>query len=248
MAYAKKHAIEVDFASQNNKAPWSMDANLLHVSYEGGQLEDIWQPPPEDMWRMTQSALEAPDEPEEMVLDFSKGDPIAINEQGLDPAALLTELNLSAGRHGIGRIDIVENRYLGMKSRGCYETPGGTILWKAHRAMESICLDRESQYLKDSWINQYARLVYDGYWFSPERKMLQAAIDQCQETVNGRVKLRLYKGLVSVLGRSAPEGSSLYQANLASFEDDQGAYDQSDATGFIALNALRLRTLASRDK
>lgn len=246
MDYAHKHNIAVDFAAQSGRAPWSMDANLLHISYEGGQLEDAAVAPPPDMWRMTVAPEQAPDEGIEIELAFAGGDPVALNGHKLDAAPMLAELNRLGGSHGIGRVDIVENRYLGMKSRGCYETPGGTILWKAHRAMESLTLDRESQYLKDSWVSLYARLVYDGYWFAPERQMLQKAIDFSQQFVEGSVRLRLYKGSITVLGRTATKDNSLYDARLASFEDDDGGYDQADATGFIRLNALRLRALAGR--
>ena len=248
MDYAQSHDIPVDFANQSRRAPWSMDANLLHISYEGGQLEDAWQAPPPEMWRLTVAPEQAPDEAEVIEIEFAGGDPVALNGERRDAAAMLGELNRLGGKHGIGRVDIVENRYLGIKSRGCYETPGGTILWKAHRAMESVTLDRESQHLKDSLIARYARLVYDGYWFAPERQMLQTAIDLSQKAVAGTVKLGLYKGNVSVLGRRAPATASLYDANLASFEDGGDGYDQSDATGFINLNALRLRALAKRGK
>ena len=246
MAYAQEHDIPVDFANQSGKAPWSMDANLLHISYEGGQLEDTTLPPPDDMWRMTTAPEQAPDKPEEVEIGFAAGNPVAINGESLPPAALLARLNQLAGKHGIGREDIVENRYLGMKSRGCYETPGGTVLWKAHRAMESLTLDRESQYLKDSWIPRYARLVYDGYWFAPERQMLQQAIDFSQRPVEGAVTLSLYKGNITIQSRHAPEAATLYDAAIASFENDGGDYNQADASGFITLNALRLKALAKR--
>ncbi len=245
MAYAEAHGIPVDFAKGKKKSPYSMDANLLHISYEGGGLEDPWWAPEEDMWRWTVSPQRAPDEPQDIVIGFEKGDAVAIDGERLSPAALLHRLNQLGGRHGIGRLDLVENRYVGMKSRGCYETPGGSILLRAHRAIESITLDREVAHLKDELMPRYASLIYNGYWWSPERRMLQAMIDQSQERVNGEVRLRLYKGSVMVTGRRS-ERDSLFSAAIATFEDDQGAYDQKDAEGFIKLNALRLRLAALR--
>ena len=223
-----------------------MDANLLHISYEGAVLEDPWTEPEEDMWRWSVSPEMAPDRGEEVVLGFEKGDPVSINDQPMSPASLLAELNTLGGRHGVGRLDIVENRYVGMKSRGCYETPGGTIMLKAHRALESITLDREVAHFKDSLIPKYADLVYNGYWWSPERKMMQSAIDESQTEVNGEVRLKLYKGSVSVTGRRSDR--SLFDEAIATFDDDAGAYNQKDAEGFIKLNALRLRTAAKRGR
>jgi argininosuccinate synthase len=223
-----------------------MDANLLHISYEGAILEDPWAEPEEDMWRWSVSPEAAPDQAEEIVLGFKNGDPVSINGQVMSPATLLAELNAIGGRHGIGRLDIVENRYVGMKSRGCYETPGGTIMLKAHRALESITLDREVAHFKDSLIAKYADLVYNGYWWSPERKMMQAAIDDSQAVVNGDVRLKLYKGSVAVTGRRSDQ--SLFDEAIATFEDDAGAYNQKDAEGFIKLNALRLRTAAKKGR
>ena len=244
MAYAERHGIEVD-KGPDGGSPYSMDANLLHVSYEGGDLEDPWTPANESMWTRTVAAEHAPDEPGYVDVDFSGGDPVAIDAKPLTPAVLLETLNELAGRHGVGRVDIVENRYVGIKSRGCYETPGGTVLAKAHRAMESLTLDREVQHLKDEMMPRYATLVYNGYWWSDERKMLQRMIDASQHPVSGTVRLKLYKGSVSVVGRKSP--MALYDEKIASFEEDGGAYDQSDATGFIKLNALRLRLAASRN-
>ncbi|MFZ5536370.1 MAG: argininosuccinate synthase [Pseudomonadota bacterium] len=245
MAYAEQHGIPVDFAKNKKKSPYSMDANLLHISYEGGGLEDPWWAPEEDMWRWTVSPEKAPDQAEDIVITFEKGDPVAINGERLSPAALLLKLNQLGGKHGIGRLDLVENRYVGMKSRGCYETPGGTILLKAHRAIESITLDREVAHLKDELMPRYASLIYNGYWWSPERRMMQTMIDASQERVNGEVRVRLYKGNVMVTGRRS-ERDSLFSASIATFEDDQGAYNQKDAEGFIKLNALRMRIAAQR--
>jgi argininosuccinate synthase len=222
-----------------------MDANLLHISYEGGVLEDPNFEPEDAMWRLTVAAEKAPNEPEYITIDYVTGDPVAINGNELSPAALLTELNRLAGEHGIGRQDLVENRYVGMKSRGCYETPGGTIMLKAHRAIESLCLDREVAHLKDDLMPRYAALVYNGYWFSPEREALQVLIDHTQQTVNGSVRLKLYKGSVMVVGRESPH-NSLFDATISTFEDDRGAYDQADAEGFIKLNALRMRIAAGK--
>ncbi|MGD9708890.1 MAG: argininosuccinate synthase [Halothiobacillaceae bacterium] len=245
MAYAEQHGIPVDFAKNKKKSPYSMDANLLHISYEGGGLEDPWWAPEEDMWRWTVSPEKAPDQAEDIVITFEKGDPVAIDGERLSPANLLLRLNQLGGKHGIGRLDLVENRYVGMKSRGCYETPGGTILLRAHRAIESITLDREVAHLKDELMPRYASLIYNGYWWSPERRMMQTMIDASQERVNGEVRVRLYKGNVMVTGRRS-ERDSLFSASIATFEDDQGAYNQKDAEGFIKLNALRMRIAAQR--
>jgi len=240
LAYAESHGIPVEMKRDGTKSPYSMDANLLHISYEGYDLEDPWTEPGGDMWRWTVSPEQAPDTPTLIELTYERGDIIAIDDQPMSPAEVLTELNRIGGENGIGRDDIVENRYVGMKSRGCYETPGGTIMLKAHRAMESLTLDREAAHLKDELMPRYATLVYNGYWFAPERDMLQAAIDQTQQVVNGVVRLKLYKGNVMVVGRKS-ESNSLFDESIATFEEDEGAYDQSDATGFIRLNALRLR-------
>lgn len=234
LAFAEAHGIPIE--KHGKKSPYSMDANLLHISYEGGILEDPWNEPEEDMWRWTNSIEDAPNEPEYITIDFEKGDPVAINGEGLTPANLLAKLNEYGNRHGIGRVDIVENRFVGMKSRGCYETPGGTILLKAHRAIESITLDREEAHLKDKLMPKYAELIYNGFWFSPEREMMQAAIDKTQENVNGTVRLKLHKGNVFVVGRKSP--NSLFAPEFSTFEEDQ-VYNQKDAEGFIKLNALR---------
>ncbi|MGY8813920.1 MAG: argininosuccinate synthase [Gammaproteobacteria bacterium] len=241
LEYAEKNGISVE-AKRNSGSPYSMDANLLHISYEGGELEDPWCEPEDEMWRWTTSVETAPDTAEYFEIEFEKGDPISINETPMTPAKLLKTLNEIGGRHGIGRADIVENRYVGMKSRGCYETPGGAILLKAHRAIESITLDRESAHLKDELMPKYASLIYNGYWWSPERLALQTLIDQTQIPVNGSVRLKLYKGNITVSGRRS-ESDSLFDASIATFEDDAGAYNQKDAEGFIKLNALRLRIL-----
>ncbi len=243
VAYADAHRIPVD-KNPAGRSQYSTDANLLHISYEGGQLEDPWIEPSDDMWRWTVALDKAPDESEHIELDFQQGDVIAINGEALSPAAVVLRLNELGSRHGIGRADIVENRYVGMKSRGCYETPGGTILLKAHRAMESLTLDREVAHLKDELMPRYASLIYNGYWWSPERQMLQQMIDASQATVTGRVRLKLCKGNVVVVGRQS-ENDSLFDERAATFEDDAGAYDQTDAAGFIKLNALRMR-IASR--
>jgi len=245
LAYCEQNNIPVE-QKRGKKSPYSMDANLLHISYEGAVLEDPWAEPEEDMWRWSVSPEAAPDQAEEIILGFRNGDPVSINGQAMSPATLLAELNAIGGRHGIGRLDIVENRYVGMKSRGCYETPGGTIMLKAHRALESITLDREVAHFKDSLIAKYADLVYNGYWWSPERKMMQAAIDESQAVVNGDVRLKLYKGSVAVTGRRSDQ--SLFDEAIATFEDDAGAYNQKDAEGFIKLNALRLRTAAKKGR
>ena len=244
VAYAERHRIPVEFQHQGAKSPYSMDANLLHVSYEGGVLEDPAVPPGEDIWCRTVAPEAAPDTPEELEVEFRGGDAMAVNGEALTPAGVLRRLNDLGGRHGVGRSDIVENRYVGMKSRGCYETPGGTILLKARRAMESITLDREVAHLKDELMPRYAALVYNGYWWSPERRAIQALLRETQKPVTGRVRLKLYKGGVSVLGRESK--TSLYDAGVVTFEDDRGAYDQADATGFIRLNALRLRLAGDR--
>ncbi|EKI2536263.1 argininosuccinate synthase [Campylobacter coli] len=235
LAYAQKHGI--DISKKKGKSPYSMDANLLHISYEGLVLEDPAHAPEEDMWRWSKSPKEAPNESEIIEFDFQKGDLVAINGEHLSPAGLLSKLNELGAKHGIGRLDIVENRYVGMKSRGCYETPGGTILLKAHRAIESITLDREAAHLKDELMPKYASLIYNGYWFSPERMMLQALIDESQKHANGRVKLELYKGNVMVIGRESAN-DSLFNAAYCTFEEDE-VYNQKDAAGFIKLNALR---------
>lgn len=242
--YAAKHGIPVEM-KRGEKSPYSMDANLLHISYEGGLLEDPWQEPEESMWRWSVSPEKAPNKPTYIELTYKKGDIVAINGKVMSPATVLESLNILGGANGIGRTDIVENRYVGMKSRGAYETPGGTIMQKAHRAIESITLDREVAHLKDDMMPRYASLIYNGYWWSPERRMLQEMIDTSQETVNGVVRLKLYKGNVSVVGRKS-DSDSLFDSSVATFEDDKGAYDQKDAEGFIRLNALRLRIAAKR--
>ena len=245
MAYCEAHQIPVDF-KKKKKSPYSMDANLLHISYEGGNLEDPWWEPEEDMWRWSVSPEAAPDAPTYITLTYEKGDVVAIDGEAMSPATVLARLNKLGGDNGIGRLDLVENRYVGMKSRGCYETPGGTILLKGHRAIESLTLDRESAHLKDSILSKYAELVYNGYWWSPERLALQKLIDGTQEYVNGDVRLKLYKGNVSVVGRKSDD--SLFDASIATFEDDAGAYNQKDAEGFIKLNALRLRIAAKKGR
>lgn len=244
MAYAEKHGIPVE-QKRGKKSPYSMDANLLHISYEGGILEDPWAGPEDDMWRWTVSPENAPDQPTIIELSYEKGDIVAIDGEAMSPAQVMEYLNKVAGVNGIGRDDIVENRYVGMKSRGCYETPAGTVMLKGHRAMESLTLDREVAHLKDELMPRYAKLIYNGYWWAPERKMLQTMIDASQVTVNGRVRLKLYKGNVMVEGRES-NSDSLFDANIATFEDDEGAYNQQDAEGFIKLNALRLRIAAKK--
>ena len=246
MAYCEEHEIPVDFSGKKKKSPYSMDANLLHISYEGGILEDPWAEPEEDMWRWSVSPEAAPDKPAYFNLTFEKGDPVAIDGKKMSPAELLAELNRLGGEHGVGRLDIVENRYVGMKSRGCYETPGGTILMRAHRSIESLTLDRESAHLKDSIMPRYAELIYNGYWWSPERLAMQKLIDETQLPVNGEVRIKLYKGSVTPVGRRSDD--SLFDAAIATFEDDAGAYDQKDAEGFIKLNALRLRIAARKGR
>ncbi len=246
MAYCEQHNIPVDFSSKKKKSPYSMDANLLHISYEGGNLEDPYWEAEEDMWRWSVSPEAAPDKPTYIELGYKNGDPVTLEGKELSPATMLETLNKLAGDNGIGRLDLVENRYVGMKSRGCYETPGGTILLRAHRAIESITLDREVAHLKDELMPRYAKLIYNGYWWSPERKMLQAAIDESQAFVNGVVRLKLYKGNVIVVGRKSE--NSLFDEAIATFEDDAGAYDQKDAEGFIKLNALRMRIAANKGR
>jgi argininosuccinate synthase len=246
LQYAEYHGIPVDFKKKKGGAPYSMDANLLHISYEGGVLEDPQYEPEESMWRITVSPEKAPSRPEYAELEFRKGDIVAVDGRKLGPAAVLAELNRLGGRHGVGRLDLVENRYVGMKSRGCYETPGGTIMLKAHRAIESITLDREVLALKDDLMPRYARMIYNGYWFSPERRLLQQLIDASQAPVNGTVRLKLYKGTVLVTGRASKD--SLFDPSIATFEDDKGAYNQADAGGFIRLNALRMRIAAKRGR
>jgi argininosuccinate synthase len=247
MKYAEENGIEIDYAKQGKKSPYSMDANLLHISYEGDQLEDPWVGPEDDMWRWTVSPEQAPDEPTILTLTFERGDIVAIDGKAMSPAMVMEHLNKVAGANGVGRDDIVENRYVGMKSRGCYETPAGTVMLKAHRAIESLTLDRNAAHLKDELMPKYAEMIYNGYWWSPEREALQALIDKTQETVNGDVRIKLYKGNVIVEGRRS-ESDSLFDATIATFEDDGGAYDQKDAAGFIKLNALRLRVGARRKK
>ncbi len=239
MAYAEKAGIAIE-QKQGQKSPYSMDANMLHISYEGGILEDPWFEPGEDIWRNTVSPELAPDRPCYLELTYQKGDIVAIDGETMTPAEVLRQLNKVAGEHGVGRLDIVENRYVGMKSRGCYETPGGTVMMKAHRAIESITLDREVAHLKDELMPKYATMIYNGYWWSPERLMMQQMIDASQITVNGVVKVKLYKGSVSIAGRKS-DTNSLYDEAIVTFEDDLGAYDQKDAEGFIKLNALRLK-------
>jgi len=227
MKYAEEHDIAIDYAGNKKKSPYSMDANLLHISYEGGILEDPYMEAEEDMWRWSVSPEEAPDEPQYLELEYKKGDLVAIDGEALKPYEVMIKLNELGGKHGIGRLDIVENRYVGMKSRGCYETPAGTIMLKAHRGIESLTLDREAAHLKDEIMPRYAKIIYNGYWFSPERLMLQELIDKSQEYVNGTVRVKLYKGCVSVVGRKSDD--SLFDEKIATFEDDAGAYDQKDA-------------------
>ncbi len=245
MAYCDKHGIQVE-KKKGKKSPYSMDANLLHISYEGDILEDPWNEPEEDMWLWSVSPESAPDKPHYVTLSFEKGDIVAIDGVAKSPATVMEELNKLGGENGIGRVDIVENRYVGMKARGCYETPAGTIMLKAHRAIESITLDREAAHLKDELMPKYAKLIYNGYWWSAEREMLQAAIDNTQTYVNGDVKLKLYKGTITVVGRQSED--TLFDENVATFEDDAGAYDQKDAAGFIKLNALRMRIAAKKGR
>ena len=246
MNYAEKHNIPIDFKKSGKKSPYSMDANLLHISYEGGPLEDPWFEAEEDMWRWSVSPEKAPDKPTYIDITFENGDAVALDGMRMSPAALLATLNKLGGAHGIGRLDLVENRYVGMKSRGCYETPGGTILLPAHRAIESLTLDREVAHLKDSLMPKYAEMIYNGYWWSPERKMMQAMIDASQAFVNGVVRMKLYKGAAIVAGRKSDD--SLFDAKIATFDDDGGAYNQKDAEGFIKLNALRMRIAALKGR
>jgi argininosuccinate synthase len=240
LAYAEAHGIPIEMKHKAGGSPYSMDANLLHISYEGRALEDPAREPEADMWRWTVSPEKAPDKPQYLELEYERGDIVALDGKKMTAANVLSELNRIGGGHGIGRLDLVENRYVGMKSRGCYETPGGTIMLRAHRAIESICLDREVAHLKDDLMPRYASLIYNGYWWSPERKMMQTMIDASQAAVNGSVRVKLYKGNVDVVGRES-RTDSLFDTTIATFEDDRGAYDQKDAAGFIKLNALRLR-------
>ena len=246
LKYAEQHHIPVEM-KRGKKSPYSMDANLLHISYEGGVLEDPWAEPEEDMWRLTVAPERAPNKPTYIELTYRKGDITAIAGKAMSPARVLETLNRLGGENGVGRTDIVENRYVGMKSRGCYETPGGTIMLKAHRAIESLTLDREVAHLKDDLMPRYAALIYNGYWWSPERRLLQQAIDASQAAVNGVVRLKLYKGNVAVAGRKS-ESDSLFDRSIATFEEDAGAYSQKDAEGFIRLNALRMRIAARKRK
>ena len=243
MEYCEIHKIHVEM-KRGGKSPFSMDANLLHISYEGGNLEDPWSTAEDDMWRWTVSPEDAPDKATIMTITYKNGDITAIDGTSMSPATVIEYLNKIAGANGVGRLDIVENRYVGIKSRGCYETPAGTVMMKAHRAIESLTLDREVAHLKDELMPRYAKLIYNGYWWAPERVMLQTAIDQTQDVVNGEVRIKLYKGNVSVIGRQS-ESHSLFDANIATFDDDGGAYNQADAEGFIKLNALRLRIAAN---
>ncbi|MGZ4968340.1 MAG: argininosuccinate synthase [Methylobacter sp.] len=244
LAYAEKHNIPVEM-KKGKTSPYSMDANLLHISYEGRVLEDPWAEPEEDMWRWTVSPEAAPDKATYIELTYRQGDIVAIDDVPCSPATVMEQLNKIAGANGIGRLDIVENRYVGMKSRGCYETPAGTVMLKAHRAIESLTLDREVAHLKDELMPRYASLVYNGYWWSPERQMMQTMIDASQVNVNGKVRLKLYKGNVIVVGR-ASDTDSLFDESIATFEDDGGSYNQKDAEGFIKLNALRMRIAAAK--
>ncbi len=244
MNYAEKHGIPVDMKHKQGGSPYSMDANLLHISFEGRHLEDPAAEAEDSMWRWTASPEAAPDAAEYLDIEYVNGDPVSLNGEAMKPHDLLAHLNKLGGKHGIGRLDLVENRYVGMKSRGCYETPGGTIMLKAHRAIESITLDREVAHLKDDLMPRYASMIYNGYWWSPERLALQTLIDHTQITVNGWVRLKLYKGNVIVAGRDS-KTDSLFDSSIATFEDDKGAYDQKDAGGFIKLNALRMRIAAN---
>ncbi|WP_434149880.1 argininosuccinate synthase [Methylocaldum gracile subsp. desertum] len=244
LAYAERHGIPIEM-KRGKASPYSMDANLLHISYEGGILEDPWAEPEEDMWRWTVSPEKAADKPTYIELSYERGDIVAIDGESLSPAQILAKLNQLGGANGVGRLDIVENRYVGMKSRGCYETPGGTIMLRAHRTIESLTLDREVAHLKDELMPRYASLIYNGYWWSPERLMLQELIDASQAAVNGEVRVKLYKGNVTVVGRKS-DSNSLFDMSIATFEDDRGAYNQKDAEGFIKLNALRMRIAAKK--
>jgi len=245
LSYAIAHDIPIE-RKKGNESPYSMDANLLHISFEGNELEDPWVEPSDAMWRWTVSPETAPDTARYLEVRFRAGDIVAIDGEEMSPATVIGALNQIGGEHGVGRLDIVENRYVGMKSRGCYETPGGTIMLRAHRAIESICLDREVAHLKDELMPRYATLIYNGYWWSPERRMLQGAIDESQGRVNGDVRLKIYKGNVTVVGRRSDD--SLFDARISTFEDDRGAYDQKDAEGFIRLNALRMRIAAMKGR
>jgi argininosuccinate synthase len=244
--FAEDNDIPVDMKHKDGGSPYSMDANLLHISYEGRDLEDPSVSPEESMWRWTTSLKSAPDNPVDITIEFKKGDPVALDGKNLKPHEILHQLNKIGGEHGVGRLDLVENRYVGMKSRGCYETPGGAILLKAHRAIESLTLDREEAHLKDELMPKYASLIYNGFWWAPERLALQALIDTTQGKVNGWVKISLYKGNVTISGRDSD--NSLFDSNIATFEDDRGAYDQKDAEGFIKINALRMRIAAKKIK
>lgn len=246
MAYCEERNISIEFTKGKKKSPYSMDANLLHISYEGGILEDPWAEPEADMWRWTVSPEEAPEQPTYLTLSYKNGDIVAIDGEEMSPATVLAYLNKVGGENGVGRLDIVENRFVGMKSRGCYETPGGTIMLAAHRGIESLTLDREAAHLKDELMPRYAEIVYNGFWWSEERKMLQQMIDYSQRHVNGEVRVKLYKGNVTVVGRRSEE--SLFDENIATFEDDAGSYDQKDAEGFIKLNALRMRIAANKGR
>ncbi len=246
MEYAEQNGIEIDYQKQGKKSPYSMDANLLHISYEGDILEDPWNEAEDDMWRWSVSPEAAPDKPTYIELTYEKGDPIALDGEALSPATMLETLNRIGGENGVGRLDIVENRYVGMKSRGCYETPGGTIMLQGHRSIESLTLDREVAHLKDALMPKYAELIYNGFWWSPERQMMQTMIDESQEYVNGTVRLKLYKGSVSCVGRKSE--NSLFDEAIATFDDDEGAYNQADAEGFIKLNALRLRIASQKGR
>lgn len=246
LSFAEKHNIPVEMKHKAGGSPYSMDANLLHISYEGRHLENPNNPPEKEMWRWTKSPQEAPDQPEKVVIEFKQGDPVSVNEKTLKPHEILKTLNAIGSRNGIGRLDLVENRFVGMKSRGCYETPGGSILLKAHRAIESITLDREVAHLKDDLMPRYAKMIYNGFWFAPEREALQVLIDHTQKYVNGTVTINCYKGVVEVIGRES--SNSLFDENIATFEDDAGSYNQKDAEGFIKLNALRMRIAGKRKK
>lgn len=245
MEYAKSHGIAIPEQRKKGEAPYSMDANLFHISYEGGELEDPGTTPPGDMWKRTVSPKDAPDTSCEIEIEFASGDPVAVDGKRLSGAAMLEQLNKIAGENGVGRADLVESRFVGMKSRGCYETPGGTLLHKARRALEAITLDREVMRLREDLMPRYAALVYNGFWFSPERKLLQVLVDESQKPVSGTVRCELFKGNVSIKGRQSQ--NSLHDPGISTFEDDQGSYDQQDAHGFIRLNALRLQTSARRD-
>ncbi len=246
MEYAEAHGIEIDYQKQGKKSPYSMDANLLHISYEGDILEDPWNEAEDDMWRWSVSPEDAPDKPTYIELTYEKGDPVALDGKILSPATMLETLNTLGGENGVGRLDIVENRYVGMKSRGCYETPGGTIMLQGHRSIESITLDREVAHLKDALMPKYAEMIYNGFWWSPERQMMQKMIDESQEYVNGTVRLKLYKGAVTCVGRKSD--NTLFDEDIATFEDDKGSYNQADAEGFIKLNALRLRIASQKGR